>query len=366
MGKYNAIRVSDEIERYYVDFSTLDSLKESTGFERLYTIHTASTQELSKTLGFHIAGFCDDHGEGGPDLASEIAGYDYLPSDLILCLMGDKYNFLPFDEGQLESLYLYLTTGEVKSSHAFKENDLGSFLSRNSIYPILPDFPMEPEVIFYKDQPNLALLKYDYSELSDKQIENFGSELFYYSDRLLEQYKEMPNGRLSPDERFYLHSQNDMTNEAFYILIEVLAVPGTESTIDIRDFLGLSSDEDNEEKYEVEDAAEEVMDQDYDDEDDYDYFLEFKVDGVWPESDDDYTLQVDRYALPYFIENENDEESGDTPPFSDFVRYKGLDRINDVLTVEVNQRHRRDTYDLKLDEPLVVPFDYISNQVHFL
>ena len=30
--------------------------------------------------------------------------------------------------------------------------------------------------------------------------------------------------------------------------------------------------------------------------------------------------------------------------------------------MEVNQRHRKDIYDLKLDEPLTIHFDYITNQ----
>ena len=112
-NELNAIRVGDNLEKVHVDFSSLESLKESTGFKRLYTIHTAKTIEMSAKLGFHVGGFCDDRGGGGTVLAGDLAGYEYLPSDLILCLMDDKYNFLPLDEKQLESFYHYLLTGEV-------------------------------------------------------------------------------------------------------------------------------------------------------------------------------------------------------------------------------------------------------------
>ena len=110
---FNAIRISDKIEKVFIDFSSYDSLKESSGFERLYTVHTAKTMEISNLLGFHVAGFCDDYGVGGSELAASFSGYDSLPSDLILCLIDDKYNFLPLNETQLERLFVYLRTGRV-------------------------------------------------------------------------------------------------------------------------------------------------------------------------------------------------------------------------------------------------------------
>lgn len=104
----NAIRVGDTIEKVHIDFSSLESIRKSSGFERLYTIHTAKTIEMTKVLGFHVGGFCDDHGSGGPELAAELSGYDYLPSVLILCLMDNQYNFLPLNEKQLNKLMNYI------------------------------------------------------------------------------------------------------------------------------------------------------------------------------------------------------------------------------------------------------------------
>lgn len=118
-NELNAIRVGDTIEKVHIDFSSLESLKESTGFKRLYTIHTAKTNEMSAKLGFHVGGFCDDRGGGSTVSVGDLVGYEYLPSDLILCLMDNQYNFLPLDEKRLEIFFHYLLTGEVLTT-AFK------------------------------------------------------------------------------------------------------------------------------------------------------------------------------------------------------------------------------------------------------
>ncbi|MBR0439917.1 MAG: hypothetical protein IJK27_04120 [Bacilli bacterium] len=110
--KYNAIKVGEKIEKINLDFSSYESLKNSAKINRFYTIHTANTNQIGDKLGFHLGGFCDERGRGGSDLAAEISGYDYLPSDLYLCLMDSQYNFLPLEEKQLEKLYNYLCPPE--------------------------------------------------------------------------------------------------------------------------------------------------------------------------------------------------------------------------------------------------------------
>ena len=232
MGKLNAIRISNIVEKVHVDFSSLDSLKESTGFKRLYTIHTQKTLDISKELGFHVAEFCDDHGTGGSSLAAKFSGYESLPSDLILCLMDEKYNFLPLSEAQLETLYIYLTTEEVRS---------------------------------YQSQEGI-----------------------------------------------------------------------------------------------VEDLAEEVMETDYDDDDSgLGYFVEFKVDASWPDSDDDYTYK-DTYCL-FFMEGEENE---DKPLyFKGFITMDGIDRIHETMTVRVDQKNRVDYYELELNKPFSFAFDYVTSSI---
>ncbi|MBO4541436.1 MAG: hypothetical protein J5736_05630, partial [Bacilli bacterium] len=50
----------------------------------------------------------------------------------------------------------------------------------------------------------------------------------------------------------------------------------------------------------------------------------------------------------------------EVPYFNDFVHFKGLDREKGTLRIEADQKHRKDEYLLKLDEPLAIAFDYID------
>ena len=106
----NAIRISDRVEKVELDFASDESLKEGLGFARPYTIHTAKTNEMSQRLGFHIGGYCDDRGRGGPALAASLVGYECLPSDVVLFKMDEKYSPLPLNEEELNSLFVFLKT----------------------------------------------------------------------------------------------------------------------------------------------------------------------------------------------------------------------------------------------------------------
>ncbi|MBO4541305.1 MAG: hypothetical protein J5736_04945, partial [Bacilli bacterium] len=107
----NAIRLGSKIEKVTIDFADLESLKKSSGFSRLYTIHTAKTNQMSQKLGFHVGGFCDDRGKGGSAFAAYLVGYDSLPSDAILCKMDSQYEYLPFNQEELDSLFDLLNDG---------------------------------------------------------------------------------------------------------------------------------------------------------------------------------------------------------------------------------------------------------------
>ncbi|MCR5491841.1 MAG: hypothetical protein K6F32_06920 [Bacilli bacterium] len=108
----NAIRISDLIETVYVDFSSIEAIKRSAGFKRIYTVHTKSTLEMSSEVGFHVGGFCDDQGNGGKRLSEAISGYPQLPSDLILCAMDEHYAFLPLSPEQIKAIIGYITSKE--------------------------------------------------------------------------------------------------------------------------------------------------------------------------------------------------------------------------------------------------------------
>ena len=53
MESFNAIRVGDKIEKIFIDFSSYESLIESSKFKRIYRIHTAETIAISDKIGFH-------------------------------------------------------------------------------------------------------------------------------------------------------------------------------------------------------------------------------------------------------------------------------------------------------------------------
>ena len=143
--KYNAIKVGKTVEKIVLDFSSYESLQETSGVARFYTIHTAQTNQIGNKLGFHLGGFCDDLGSGGSDLAAEISGYEELPSDLFLCLMDNQYNFLPLSEKQLNDLYNYLvkqnedTQEESYENYDAQENDLEDYVLFFKVNAYWPD-----------------------------------------------------------------------------------------------------------------------------------------------------------------------------------------------------------------------------------
>ena len=109
--KENAIIIRQlDVIKIHIDFSDIDNIARAINADRLSSIHTVKTQELSAKLGVHLIGFinrnCDDINN---EKACEISGYDYLGSLMFLCKTDDKYNPLPFEEDELERVYAFLT-----------------------------------------------------------------------------------------------------------------------------------------------------------------------------------------------------------------------------------------------------------------
>ena len=224
---FNALRISNEIEKVTVDFSSYESLKKSTGFSRAYTIHTEKTNTLLNKLGFHVGGFCDENGSGGSSLACQVTGYDDLPSDVILCLMDEKYNFLPLDEEQLESLYVYLTTGEILRPYGLEsDNPALAFFKHHAIHPSLPPIEDEPDAIFDDLYPDFICLRYDMSSFSDAELANLGREMFFYSDHLVNDYQNKDGFLLSPDGSHYIELKYEPAFGMWLIVIQALEQKG--------------------------------------------------------------------------------------------------------------------------------------------
>ena len=170
MESFNAIRVGDKIEKIFIDFSSYESLIESSKFKRIYRIHTAETIAISDKIGFHVGGFCDDYGSGGSFLAAQVAGYPSLPSDLILCLNDDQYNYLPLDEKQLDALYKYLLsiTGQEDAIEEVMENDEGWKEEDRYVltFKVSCDWPEDPEKFHYSGT-------FAYPFFANKDVEPF-------------------------------------------------------------------------------------------------------------------------------------------------------------------------------------------------
>ena len=367
MEKYNAIRVSDKIERIFVDFSSLESLNESVGFERLYTIHTAETNELTKKLGFHVGGFCDDRGRGGSSLAAQIAGYPSLPSDLILCLMDNKYNFLPLDHAKLEKLYHYLTTGEVKNF--YNDPEVQSFFDRHNINPLLPNFSVEPKISLYEQFPTVVLFEYDFNDCSDDELEAVGENAFHFASHQLETVDALPgntknvskakNGKyftrcqfLSDKLKFFLAFQAIIKDDDKELLSDFVFDP-LEKIRDLFDG----------------DAPEEVMNQDYEEDETIDeeqeqlmrmgYILEVEIESSWPNSPDDYSVHF-KYCYPLL--NITDNEMPFFPDFSDFIINPSFDVLKEVLTFDVDTREKKERITIRPDETIEIKFDYFNSE----
>ena len=356
--KFNVIRVGDDIEKVYVDFSSYESLKESTGFRKLYTIHTAETNAMSDKLHFHVGGFCDDYGQGGGELAGRISGYGDLPSDLILCLMDDKYNFLPLDEARLECLYSYLKTGKALCYLAFIGGKVGEFFHSTMINPPLIDIGVEPEIILFGDHPNVAAIRYDVSSLSDddRAIQKFGGELFKLSDDLVKHYVDKGGRvRISPNEDFYLVIENRIGQDgSFNILLQ--AIKDESDEVEIEDtslYLGEAKEPD------CEDAREEVEENDWDDDEYFfTHILEVSYIVDWPDYEDKLHYE-DSFA---YFNLEEDPTSDDIFFFGDTFHIEGIDRINDELQLTLKLGSENKELTLKLDKPYTFKFDYLKNE----
>ena len=220
--KENAILVRpDNIEKIYIDFSNDENICTAIEAKGLSAIHTIKTQDISKELGIHLIGYVDRHG-GSLDnrLAAKISGYDEIYSLMLLCKIDDKWNNLPLSEGELNSLYAYLTTGKVISNN---DNDLSrTFFEKYGIYnPILPKSNARPDVYQLPEVPYVLLFRYEIKKMSDKDAEAFGKALFTMADRLLKEGFEKVDGVwLSPDKKYYINSKLNNENKAFNVLVQ--------------------------------------------------------------------------------------------------------------------------------------------------
>ena len=203
--KENAILIRHlDIQKVSVDFSNIDNIYQLLNADRLSTIHTQKTQELSKQLGIHLMGFVNREGDDVNNrMACEISGYDYIGGFLFLCKTDDKFNPLPFNEKELESVYNYLTENEPVE----EEEDNGM---RDFIDHVLPDFGIDAQIYQMPEVPYVVLMRYDLRKLNDKQLMELGGKLFEYSENILKNFEELDNGvYLSNTDKYYIKNYKE-------------------------------------------------------------------------------------------------------------------------------------------------------------
>ena len=352
--KPNALLIGDSVEMTYVDFSSYEGLKESTGFKKLYTIHTQETLNIGNKIGLHIGGFCDDYGTGGGYLAGKISGYGSLPSDLILCLMDDKYNFLPLSERQLQVLYVYLTEGKVLP---LTDDEASLFFTKHNITPILPNFHISRSIELFDDYPEIIVLRYDLNELkNDKDYEKFGQELFYFSDKIVTKAKHYCDGvNVDLEHTYYLHSEKD--GNEFIVFIEVYK--GQEPKIGELSFRNRLLHKSVEDTGDVIEEVKELFDEDEEDTQSLlPYLLIVEVNAIWPRYK--YTKVSYKLAYPIFLMEGEEANNISFPYFNEAFEITGIDRIHDVLSLRIKTGKQFDI-DLEVDEERVIDFEYQSN-----
>ena len=364
--KENAIIIRQlDIIKIHIDFSDIDNIYNAIYADRVSTIHTAKTQELSAKLGVHLIGFinrkCDDINN---EKACEISGYDYLGSLMFLCKTDDKYNPLPFEEDELERVYTYLTTGEIISNTSDEQGLLGEFLSKYRINPALPNLSIKPEVTLYENYEKVILLTYDFSKADLGKI---GGELFQYSDRLVKEFYEEDEASVAPDETYCVKCKTDMGEQKFYVLIQVLEGRRDKPVIgDIDLFIGVPDEEDGlpDEPSDVSEYDDIPEEPEEDEEEEFEtnadflvpYFIIVEIKASWPENENgpcDY-----KYVYPLLQAMEPEENQPFFPYFKNLIKVVDFDYFGDNFDIKVNLSGKKQKVHLELDEPVVLKFDY--------
>lgn len=373
--KENAIIIRQlDIIKIHIDFSDIDNIARAIYADRLSTIHTVKTQELSAKLGVHLIGFinrnCDDINN---EKACEISGYDYLGSLMFLCKTDDKYNPLPFEEDELERVYTFLTTGEMNSDdESGIPNLLMRFLDKYEINPILPNLPVNPDVALYENYEKVVLLTYDFSKADLGEV---GGELFQYSDRLVKKFYEDDEVLVAPDETYCIKCKTDLGMQKFYVLIQVLEGRRDKPVIgDIDAFIG--ADEEHQSETEEDKSyfnfAEDVVSNNRELDDDEDeefetnadflvpYFIIVEIKASWPENESGPVKY--KYAYPLIQAMEPEENQPFFAYFENLIKVVDFDYFGDTFDIKVNLGGNKKKVHLELDEPVVLKFDYAPNK----
>lgn len=261
--KENAILIRPlDVLKVEVDFSNLENINYAINADGVSTIHTQKTQEISDKLGIHIIGFVDRNANDiNNPKACEISGYKYIGSFMLVCKTDSRFNPLPLNEDELETVYTYLATNDVALA---KSNDAKTFFTRYEITnPLLPVSNVVPSTYYKKEVPYLIMFRYDLTNLSRQEIDEFAESLKRLDKRIFfENFRDVDGVLMSSDKKYYFCSLLDDDLNNFYVVLqakddvtEEILLKNIKGTVN--GFLGLIEEP---EHVDMDTASEETMD----------------------------------------------------------------------------------------------------------
>ena len=357
--KENAILIRQlDVLKIHVDFSDINNIYEAVNADRVSTIHTAKTQELSSKLGVHLVGYVDREGNDiNNPLACKISGYDYLGSFMLLCKTDDKWNNYGFTPDELDRVYTYLTTGKIVNK--VKVSEIEKFFEEYHLDPPLPRFDLNPKVYYQNEVPYVMLLRYDLKTLPEKKMGEIGKALFDFSSALQEECQLDDKGvNISKDERYCLKSR--MSEDGFYDVL-IQAMDGEEiiiTNIDTMVKAYLGQLEEKPQKHEdVETTMEEAYDEDWDEEDEED-ISDYVIEVYLKASYEDTTAVEGKYVYPLVETILEDAADGYLPILGRIIHAKAFSLAEQTVTVVLEDKEVK----LALDESQHVELEFYDTK----
>ena len=360
---YNALLINWlDIEKIEVDFSDFNSVYHALGANRVSTIHTYKTQELSRKLGIHLVGFVDREGDDiNNEKACEISGYDYLGSKMLLCKTDDQFNALPFTDKELKKVYIYLTEGKIVNSFE-PEDKLGDFFEKYNINPYLPSLLVKPEAILFDKYPNVILIKYNFSNVDTSMLVKIGEALFPYSEVMLNEFVDVGNDvKKSKSNKYYLKNKGDIARGYYCIIIQAIIDEDEKPVIqDIDSFINGNQDlKTKTDGGKTSRGSDKKDDDSFMDEAEELYVVEFEVDVSWP--DNPLTPRTHyRYCYPL-----SELEEKDQPfflYFEDFFTIESFNDIKEEVGIKVKMGDKEVELILPLEKTVTLPLDYYASE----
>ena len=144
---------------------------------------------------------------------------------------------------------------KLKAMKTREESEIDIFFRKYNINPILPDFPLTPVIELYEQYPNVISLKYELFNANEdwnKRISDFAIKV----DK--EMKKTDVEGMFkAKDDSYYITNRIDNELDCFFVLIEAVVDDN------MMPIIAKAYQQASKNNIQIEDAPEEVMEQDY-------------------------------------------------------------------------------------------------------